>query len=129
VEGVLIKDMVTAGECCETWMLKLSTTKTASAAFHLKKEAKHELNVNHSNNTLSFCSEAKYLGVTLDRTLTCRQHLESLRKKLTSRIALLRLLTKVVSICILECFYYFQHIAASAAMQKCAPSLNLNEQL
>ena len=31
----------------------------------------------------------KYLGVTLDRSLTYRRHLESLRKKLTSRVALL----------------------------------------
>ena len=31
-----------------------------------------------------------YLGTTLDRTLTYRQHLETLRKKLTSRIALIR---------------------------------------
>ena len=29
-----------------------------------------------------------YLGVTLDRTLTYRHHLESLHKKLTSRVAL-----------------------------------------
>jgi len=33
---------------------------------------------------------AQYLGVTLDRSLTYRRHLESLRKKLTSRVALLR---------------------------------------
>jgi len=47
-------------------------------------------NVKCNNETLFFCSEAKYLGVTLDRSLRYRQHLESLRKKLTSRVALLR---------------------------------------
>ena len=36
------------------------------------------------------CPEPKYLGVTLDRSLTCRRYLESLRKKLTSRVAFLR---------------------------------------
>jgi len=62
-----------------------------SAAFHLNnKEAKRELKVNFNNETLPFCSEPKDLGVTLDRSLTYRRHLESLRKKLTSRIALLR---------------------------------------
>jgi len=41
VEGVLIKDMATVGECLQTWKLKLSTTKMVSAAFHLNnKEAK-----------------------------------------------------------------------------------------
>ena len=41
VEGVLTKDMATVGEYLQTWKLKLSTTKTVSAAFHLNnKEAK-----------------------------------------------------------------------------------------
>jgi len=34
-------------------------------------------------------AEPKYLGVTLDRSLTCRRHLKSLCKKLTLRVALL----------------------------------------
>jgi len=58
--------------------------------YHNNEEAKRELKVNISNETLPFCSEPKYLGVTLDRSLTYRRHLESLRKKLTSRVALLR---------------------------------------
>ena len=44
VEGGLSKDMATIGEYLQTWKLKLSTTKTVSAAFHLNnKEAKREL--------------------------------------------------------------------------------------
>ena len=62
-----------------------------SADFHLNnKETKPELKVNFNNETLSFCSEPKYLGVTLDRMLTYRRHLGSLRKMLTSRVAILR---------------------------------------
>jgi len=83
--------MATVGEYLQTWKLKLSTTKTVSAVFHLNnKEAKRELKVIFNNVTLPFCSEPKYLGVTLDRSVTCRRHLESLRDKLTSRVALLR---------------------------------------
>jgi len=90
VEGVLTKNMATVSEYLQTWKLKLSTTKTMSAPFHLnKKEAKRELKINFNNETLPFCSEPKYLGVTLDRSLSYRRHLESLRKKLTSRVALL----------------------------------------
>jgi len=82
VEGVLTKDMATVGEYLQTWKLKLSTTKTVSAAFHLNnKEVKRELKVNFNNETLPFCSEPKYLGVTLSRSLTYRRYLESLRKK------------------------------------------------
>jgi len=90
VERALSKDMATLGEYLQTWKLKLSTTKTESAVFHLNKEAKRELRVNFNNETLPFCSEPKYLGVTLDRLLTYRRHPESLCKKLTSRVALLR---------------------------------------
>ena len=83
--------MATLGEYIQTWKLKLNTTKTVSAVFHLNnKEAKRELKVNFNYESLPFCSEPKYLGVTLDRSLTYRRHLESLRKKLTSRVALLR---------------------------------------
>ena len=60
------------------------------SAFHLNKEAKHELKVKYKNETLPFRSKPKYLRVMLDRSLTYRWHLESLRKKLTSRIALLK---------------------------------------
>jgi len=91
VEGVLSKDMAIVSEYPQTWKLKLCTTKTMLAAFHLNNnEAKREIKVNFNNETLPFCSEPKYLGVTLDRSLTYCQHLESLRKKLTSRLSPLR---------------------------------------
>ena len=45
VEGVLTKDMATVDEYLQAWKLKLSTTKTVSAAFHLNnEEAQLELN-------------------------------------------------------------------------------------
>jgi len=41
MEGVLSKDMAIVGEYLQTWKLKLSTTKTVSAVFHLdNKEVK-----------------------------------------------------------------------------------------
>jgi len=91
VERVLSKDMANTNEyLVQTWKLKLNTPKTVSPVFHFNKEAKRELKVNHSNETLPFSPESKNLGVTLYRSLTYHRHLESLRKKLTSRIALLR---------------------------------------
>ena len=88
VGGVLTKNMATVGEYLQTWKLKLSTIKKVMAALHLNnKEAKREHEVKHNNETLPFCSEPKYLGVTLDRSLTNRRYLESLRKKLTSHVA------------------------------------------
>jgi len=61
------------GEYHQTWTLKLSTAKTVSAFFHLSnKEAKRELKVNFNNKTVPFCTQAKYLGAALDRTVTYR---------------------------------------------------------
>jgi len=83
--------MATLGEYPQTRKLKLSSTKTVSAAFHLdNKEAKCEIKVKFNNEILPFCSESKYLGVTLDKSLTYCRQLESLRKKLTPHVALLR---------------------------------------
>jgi len=71
VEGALSNDMATLSEYLQK--LKLSTVKMVSAVFHLNnKEAKRELKV------------------TLDRSLTYCRHLESLRNKLISCVALLR---------------------------------------
>ena len=73
----LSKDMATLGEYLQTSKPKLSTTKTVLAVFHLNnKEAKRELKVNFNNETLPFCSEPKYLRVTLDKSLTYRRQLE-----------------------------------------------------
>jgi len=91
VEWAQTNDMLTVGEYLQTWKLKFSTTKTVSAVFILNnKEAKRELKVKYNKTTLLFCSEPKYFRVTLDRSLTYRQHLKSLRKKLTSCSTLLR---------------------------------------
>jgi len=50
--------------------LSTPLTKTVSAAFYLgHKEAKRELKAKYNNKTLPFCSESKYLGVMLDRSL------------------------------------------------------------
>jgi len=70
--------------------LEAETQHYKNGAGSLPSEAKRDLKVKYSNETLPFCSEPKYLGVTLDRSLTYRRHLESLRKKLPSPVALLR---------------------------------------
>ena len=54
------------------------------------REAKRELNVYNNGKLLPFCPVPTYLGVKLDRSLTFRHHLETLRKKLTTRVALMR---------------------------------------
>ena len=92
-EGTLSQDMSTLSAYLQTWRLKLSHTKTVTAAFHLNnREAKRELKVYNNGRFLPFCPTPTYLGVKLDRSLMFRHHLVALRKKLSSRVTLLRLL-------------------------------------
>ena len=75
----------------QTWRLQLSHTKTVTTAFHLNnREAKRELDVYNNGKRLPFCPVPTYLGVKLDRSLTFPHHLQALRKKLTTRVALMR---------------------------------------
>ena len=91
LEGTLSQDMSTLSAYLQTWRLKLSHTKTVTAAFHLNnREAKRELKVYNNGRLLLFCPTPTYLGVKLDRSLTFRHHLVALRKKLSSRVTLLR---------------------------------------
>ena len=99
LEGTLNQDMSTLSiKICshvhtylQTWRLKLSHTQTVTAAFHLNsKEAKRELKIYNNGRLLLFCLTPAYLGVKLDRSLTFCHHLVALRKKLSSRVTLLR---------------------------------------
>ena len=91
LEGTLSQDMFTLSAYLQTWRLKLSHTKTVTTAFHLNnREAKRELKVYNNGRLLPFCPTSTYLGVKLDRSLTFCHHLVALRKKLSSRITLLR---------------------------------------
>ena len=102
LEGTLSQDMSTLSAYLQIWRLKLSHTKTVTAAFHLNnREAKRELKVYNNGELkqrstvvvvylLPFCPTPTYLGVKLNRSLTFRHYLVALRKKLSSRVTLLR---------------------------------------
>ena len=91
VENTLRQDMTTLLAYIQNWRSKLNNTKTVTAAFHPNnKEAKRESNVYNSGNLLPPCPVPTYLGVKLNRSLIFRHHLEASRKKLSTRVALLR---------------------------------------
>ena len=122
MEGTLSQDMSTLPAYFQTWRLKLSHTKTVTVAFHLNnREGKRELKVYNNSRLLPFCPTPTYLGVKLDRSLTFRHHLVALRKKLYSRVTLLRRLVgsgwgagaKTLRIAILSLVY--------SAAEYCAP--------
>ena len=91
LEETLSQDMSTLSAYLQTWRLKLSHTRTVTAAFHLNnREPKRELKVYNNGRLLPFCLIPTYLGVKLDRSLTFRHHLVALRKILSSRVTLLK---------------------------------------
>ena len=77
LEETLSQDMSTfSAYLLQTWRLKLSHTKTVTAAFHLNnREAKRELKVYKNSTLLPFCPIPTYLEVKLDRSVTFRHHL------------------------------------------------------
>ena len=86
LEGTLSQDMSTLSAHFQTWKLKLSHTKTVTAAFHLNnREAKRELKVYNNGRLLPFSPTPTYLGLKLDRLLAFRHHLVALRKIILAR--------------------------------------------
>ena len=76
------QDMSTLSSYLQTWRLKLSHTKTVTAAFHLNnREAKRELKIYNSDRLLPFCPTPTYLGVKPDKSLTFRHYIVTLCKK------------------------------------------------
>ena len=81
LEGTLSQDMSTLSAYLQTFMLKLSHTKTVTAGFHINnREAKRELKVYNNDRLLPFCPTPAYLGVKLERSFTFRHHLVALSK-------------------------------------------------
>ena len=91
MDDTLSQDVPTLSAYLQTWKLKLSNTKAVMAAFHLNnREAKCELDVYNNGTLLPPCLIPTYLRVKLDRLLTFHHHLKALRKKLSTRVALLK---------------------------------------
>ena len=80
LKGTLSQNMSTLSAYLQIWRLKLSHTKTVTAAFHLNNRK-----VYNNGRLLLFCPIPTYLGVKPDRSLTFCHHLVALRKKLSSR--------------------------------------------
>jgi len=75
-ECSLSSDMARMSKFCRQWRLKPSASKTISCVFHLHNtSATRELSVYLDGQRLRHECHPTYLGVTLDRTLSYREHL------------------------------------------------------
>jgi hypothetical protein len=90
-EYTLTQDLETMKRYLDKWKLKPNPGKTEVACFHLNnKLANYKLNVNFGGVQLHHNEHPRYLGVTLDRTLTFKSHLEKTAAKLRSRANLIQ---------------------------------------
>ena len=96
VEENLSKDIKTICQCPHDWYLKLSQSKTVSSLFHLKNHlASKSIKVTLDHNTILNCERyPTYLGITLERSLTYKNHLHKLKQKVSSQVALVRKLSE-----------------------------------
>jgi len=93
MEEVLSVDMQRITDYLFAWRLRLSTAKIACTAFILNnRESSPKLAVTVNGTTIRYTQNPAYHGVTLDRQLTFRQHMEGLCGKVRARNCLLRLL-------------------------------------
>ena len=91
VEATLEGGLARMGTYYRDNQLSPNPAKTQIAAFHLRNsEARRELNVTWEGVPLSFTVLPKYLGVTLDRTLTFKAHAEATKHKVSARNNILR---------------------------------------
>ena len=91
IETSLEKDLKMLAEFFNRWHLKISIPKTVSSVFHLANRcANRELNISLDGSRLNFVSTPKYLGVTLDRSLTFHEHAKATAQKTQARVSLLK---------------------------------------
>jgi len=70
------------------WKIKISESKSSFVTFTLRPQSCSAVSIN--NIDIPHSTEVKYLGLILDRRLTWSPHLKNKRKKLNSRLHLLR---------------------------------------
>jgi hypothetical protein len=62
-------------------LLFLNFSKTQFVNFTTRKSNQIEININHNNKIIPICNSSKFLGLTLDCTLSWRDHIDLVTKK------------------------------------------------
>ena len=90
-QNVLNQDLEILQDYLSTRGLKPNPRKTVACAFHLyTREAKTQFQVKFCGERVSHDPFPRYLGVTLNRSLTYKKHLEGLGAKLRSRNSIIQ---------------------------------------
>ena len=91
---ILTESLQNLSEYYERNHLRANPDKTQTCDFHLKnREASRKLNITWYNKHLEHIPNPVYLGVTLDRTLSYKEHIHKLNCKTSARNNILRKLS------------------------------------
>ena len=85
-------------------MLNVSKTNIMLIRTHQRLNAVDSFSVTEDNTSLERVDIFKHLGVIMDETLSWKEHVSSMGKKISSRLALLRRARKVLpNLLVLHC--------------------------
>jgi len=91
IENRLTDALEILSDYYKQWFLNANPGKTQVCTFHLNnRQANRNLRVRWENKELKNTKYPVYLGVTLDRTLSFKEHTRKLKEKVASRNNLLR---------------------------------------
>ena len=77
----------------QAWGLSIAPSKTKAIFFSRRKTPNTTLKI--GNIPIEYSKSHKFLGLTMDRNLTWKPHIQDLKKKCTSDVKLLRTLSKI----------------------------------
>jgi len=87
-------------------LFSLNFSKTQFVNFTTRKTNQIEIIIDHNNKTIPICSSTKFLGLTVDCTLSWRVHTDLVTIKLSTICYLLRNIKPYFSSSILKMVYY-----------------------
>jgi hypothetical protein len=94
--AILTKDLELMKTFFHNRRLKPNPSKTEFCAFHLNnRQADDKLEVEFDGISVKHNYLHKYLGITLDRSLTFNEHISTLSKNISSRVNLVQMLAGI----------------------------------
>jgi len=87
-------------------LLSLNFSKTQFVNFTNRNNNQMDIIIDHNNRTIPICSSTKFLGLTVDCTLSWRHHIDSVTKKLSTICYLIRNIKSYLSVSMLRMIYH-----------------------
>ena len=98
-------DSVSINEWFKNNLLSLNFSKTQFVHFTTRNTNQMEIIIDH-DKTIPICSSTKFLGITVDCTLSWRHHIDLVTKKLSTVCYLIRNIEPHLSSCIFKMIYH-----------------------